>query len=41
MCLIKGCICWWTESSCYQNAQYNNKNYIGIFYGQCVYWGSS
>ena len=22
----KGCICWWKESCCYQNARYNNKN---------------
>jgi len=25
MCLIKGCICWWKESWCYQNARYNSK----------------
>ena len=25
MCLIKGFICWWIESWCYQNARYNNK----------------
>ena len=25
MCLIKGCICWWKEFWCYQNARYNNK----------------
>jgi hypothetical protein len=27
MCLIEWCICWWKESSCYQNARCNNKNY--------------
>ena len=31
MCLIKGCICWWKEYWCYQNARYNKKKRFQLY----------